>query len=65
VAKPDPEIYEALEEASGLRGPALFFTDDRPENIAAAAARGWHTHLFHTPQGLADALHGLGLCVQG
>lgn len=65
VAKPDPAIYEALEEAAGLRGPALFFTDDRPENIAAAAARGWCTHLFHTPQGLADALQGHGLRIKG
>jgi 2-haloacid dehalogenase len=59
--KPEPEIYETLELASGLSGGQLFFTDDRPENIAAAQARGWHTHLFQDTAGLVQALldHGL------
>jgi len=44
--KPDPEIYAIAERRFGLPAHALLFTDDKPENIAAAAARGWHTHLF-------------------
>ncbi len=61
VIKPDPQIYLMLEEATGLGGDALIFTDDRPDNIDAAAARGWRTHLFDHPQGWADRLVTEGL----
>lgn len=56
VIKPDPHIYEMLEEGAGLSGADLLFTDDRTDNIAAAAARGWQTHLFEGPLGWANAL---------
>ncbi len=59
--KPDPNIYQMLEEASGLSGPDLIFTDDRADNIAAARARGWQTHHFDGPQGWADRLVAEGL----
>lgn len=61
VIKPEPRIYEMLEEGSGLSGKDLLFTDDRADNIAAAAARGWQTHLFEGPQGWADRLVAAGL----
>ena len=61
VIKPDPRIYEMLEEGAGLTGGQLLFTDDRAENIAAAAARGWQTHLFEGSQGWADRLVAAGL----
>ena len=54
VIKPDPMIYEMLEAQSGVAPDALLFTDDRSDNIVAATARGWHTHLFEHPQGWAD-----------
>ncbi|MEM7709745.1 MAG: HAD-IA family hydrolase [Pseudomonadota bacterium] len=56
MMKPDPAIYEVLETTTGLSGNALLFADDRPENVAAAKARGWHGHLFESPQGWADRL---------
>lgn len=59
--KPEALIYEILEERSGLSGDALLFTDDRADNIAAAQSRGWHTHLFETPEGLAEVLMAHGL----
>jgi 2-haloacid dehalogenase len=61
VIKPDALIYQMLEEDSGLRGAEILFADDRSDNIDAAAARGWATHLFETPAGWADCLvaHGL------
>ena len=61
VTKPDARIYEMVEAHSGIAPGKLLFTDDRAENIEAAAARGWQTHLFNGPQGWADALvsHGL------
>ena len=60
LIKPDPAIYAAVEQAGYAPGD-LFFTDDMPANIAAAAARGWHTHLFQGAAGLERALldHGL------
>lgn len=64
VVKPDPQIYKMLEDGSGLSGGALLFTDDRPENIEAAAVRGWQTHLFEGSQGWADRLISAGLLTQ-
>jgi 2-haloacid dehalogenase len=56
VAKPDPRIYEIVEQRSGRSGAELFFTDDNPANIAAAQARGWNAHLFRDAAGLEAAL---------
>jgi len=56
VIKPDAEIYRQVEADSGIAPEALLFTDDRIDNIEAAAARGWQTHLFEGPQGWADTL---------
>lgn len=61
VIKPDPKIYEILETDSGVAPGALLFTDDRADNIAAAAHRGWQTHLFEGPDGWADRLVAAGL----
>ncbi len=61
VTKPDPRIYEMVEEASGLSGADLIFTDDRHDNIAVAQGRGWNTHLFEGAQGWADRLVAEGL----
>lgn len=61
IAKPDAEIYAAVEKDCGLAPGSLLFTDDRSENIEAAAARGWQTHLFADSAGLAGCLVALGL----
>jgi len=61
VIKPDAEIYQRLEDDCGIDPATLLFTDDRIDNIRAANARGWQSHLFEGPQGLADCVvsHGL------
>ncbi|WP_285713758.1 HAD family hydrolase [Erythrobacter oryzae] len=61
VAKPDPRIYEIVEQRSGRSGDALFFTDDNPDNIAAAKARGWDAHLFTDAASLEAQLVAAGL----
>ncbi|WP_127901395.1 HAD family hydrolase [Solirhodobacter olei] len=61
VMKPEPRIYEIVEEDCGLAPEALLFADDRPENIAAAQARGWRGHLFEGPAGWAERLVSEGL----
>lgn len=61
MIKPDPAIYAAVEADCGIAPGRLFFTDDRDDNIAAAAARGWRTHRFDGPAGLAQSLVSEGL----
>lgn len=46
--KPDHRLYEVVEKVSGRRGPELLYIDDRPENIEAGLARGWHSILHQT-----------------
>ncbi len=41
VAKPQAAIYEAAENLLQLPGPQIAFFDDRADNVAGAAARGW------------------------
>ena len=60
-AKPDPRIYEIAERRFGHAPQALFFTDDSPANVAAAAARGWATHLFTDAASLEAELVARGL----
>jgi len=60
-AKPDPGIYAIAEARFGHPPEALFFTDDNPANVAAAAARGWQTHLFTDAASLEQELAARGL----
>ncbi len=61
LCKPDPAIYAVVETETGIAPEKLFFTDDKPENIAAAQARGWQGHLFQGPEGLSQRLVAEGL----
>ena len=61
VIKPDPRIYEMVEDDCGLPPASLLFTDDRADNITAAARRGWRTHQFESWQGWAARLVAEGL----
>ena len=61
VTKPDPRIYELVEADCGIDPSALLFTDDKAENITAAARRGWRTHQFESWQGFARRLVAEGL----
>ena len=61
VTKPDPRIYQMVEADCGLPPESLLFTDDKAENITAAARRGWRTHQFETWQGWAARLVAEGL----
>ncbi len=62
--KPDPAIYAAVEADCGIAPAGLLFVDDRAENIAAAAARGWQVHHFTGPEGWAARLVALGLLTE-
>lgn len=55
LMKPDPAIYLHCEQCCGLSGSQIFFTDDRADNIAAAAAQGWGTYQYGSTDGLIAA----------
>jgi FMN phosphatase YigB (HAD superfamily) len=59
--KPDARLYEVVERMSGRRGSALLYLDDRPENIAAGAARGWQVILHETPEKSRAAFKRFGI----
>lgn len=61
VIKPDARIYEMVEADCGVSPDGLLFVDDRADNIAAAAQRGWRTHHFVSPEQWANHIIGLGL----
>lgn len=48
--KPAAAIYEAVEKTTGKKGSQILYIDDKPENVAAGAARGWHTILQRHPE---------------
>ena len=64
MAKPDADIFAAMEADCGVAPGAMLFTDDRADNIAAAAARGWQTHHFDGPEGWARRLVAEGLLTE-
>jgi FMN phosphatase YigB (HAD superfamily) len=59
--KPCARIYEVVEERSGLRGPDLFYMDDKEENVAAAIARGWQAVHHVSPAQSLEIARNLGL----
>ena len=53
VAKPDPQLFEILNDRFDLDPHSTVYIDDSPANIVAASRLGYITHLFTT----ADLLH--------
>jgi FMN phosphatase YigB (HAD superfamily) len=62
--KPQPAIYAAMEKLCGRGGTDLVYIDDRPENIAGGAARGWRTVLHSSASETVAALVEFGLPVE-
>jgi len=63
LSKPDPAIYEALEQRYALNAADTLFLDDSPANVVAARARGWQAELIDRPERVSSALaaHGVRL----
>jgi putative hydrolase of the HAD superfamily len=59
--KPDRKMYEAAIAAAGKPPEALFFIDDRKENIDAARDLGIRGHQFTSVGALVEALHDHGI----
>ncbi len=59
--KPQAKIYEAMETLCGRHGDDLIYLDDRPENVAAGAARGWRAILHESGAKTRAALVDAGV----
>jgi len=59
--KPEGKLYEVVEQKTGQQREKIIYLDDRPENIAAGAARGWQVVLQETPAKTRAALVKAGL----
>ena len=53
-AKPDPHFFELILEAEETMAGDAFFTDDKAENVAAAASLGIHAELFTSAEELTQ-----------
>ena len=53
-AKPDPHFFELILEAEQTAPEDAFFTDDRADNVTAAASLGIHYELFTTASELTE-----------
>lgn len=63
VMKPNDGLYDVVEKETGCRGSAIFYLDDKPENVAAGAKRGWQTVVHRTPAESLAVAKSLGLPV--
>ena len=63
VMKPDPVIYGEAARLAGVEPGDVFFTDDRPENVAGARQAGFDAALFTTPTNLLRELQSRGIPV--
>lgn len=60
-SKPGAEIFSLMEAQLGVPPGDIVFLDDHPDNIEAAAARGWQAIQFTTPEAAAATLRERGL----
>ncbi|WNO04716.1 HAD family hydrolase [Rhodoferax mekongensis] len=59
--KPEPAIYQRLQNRYALEPAKTVFLDDLLPNIQAAQREGWHGIHFHNAQQAMQALQALGL----
>lgn len=59
--KPDRKIYDHAISKAGFPPQALFFTDDREENVVAARSLGMHAHQFRGEAELVSSLKQAGI----
>jgi glucose-1-phosphatase len=54
--KPNPSIYQHVQQATNTPGGSILFFDDSAENIHAANAQGWHTCHITDPNNPVDQM---------
>lgn len=63
VMKPDAAYFKRLLEIADVEPGEVFFTDDLPQNVAAAVAVGIRAFLFSGPEKLRSDLENCGVKV--
>lgn len=61
--KPQMKLYEAVERAATAAGGEILYIDDRAENVAAGAERGWRVILHESPEKSFEQVRQAGLLV--
>lgn len=61
--KPEAAFYVAATKLTGVPANQVFFTDDRPENVAAAISAGWDAVLYESVTQLNEALRIRGVLI--
>lgn len=64
VMKPAPSIYLHAAEQAGVDPAAIFFTDDREENVEAARRAGWRAFPYKNPRKLRNDLRRCGVAIK-
>jgi len=59
--KPDAKLYEVVEKMTGRKGDSILYLDDREENVAAGAARGWQVILQENPETTIQKIKSLNM----
>ncbi|MGE0755973.1 MAG: HAD-IA family hydrolase, partial [Pirellulaceae bacterium] len=59
--KPEPAIYQAAADLAGVAPGDIFYTDDRPENVAGALAAGFDAVQYESPVQLAADIRRRGV----
>jgi FMN phosphatase YigB (HAD superfamily) len=61
--KPDSQIYRAAAKLANTPPDRIFFTDDRPEHVAAARAAGWDAIAYESVSQVNEHLRGRGVVI--
>lgn len=61
LAKPDPAAFATVADALGVDPSSVFFTDDKPRNVAAARSAGWRAVDFTGVATLRTGLAAAGV----
>jgi len=61
--KPEPAAYAGAARLAGVQPKQIFFTDDRPDNVAAARAAGWDAVQFESACQLNEELRQRGVAL--
>jgi glucose-1-phosphatase len=61
--KPDSQIYAAAAKLANTPPDRIFFTDDRPEHVAAARAAGWDAIVYESVSQVNEHLRQRGIVI--
>lgn len=63
LTKPNPEVFDKVQDELPVSDEEIFFTDDNPIHVDCARRRGWHATQFVSHEYLRSELKSLGINV--